>query len=103
MEKRIPKFKSDKFKKARGGYSRWLEVSCEKCKEPLLIYQKDGPGILKRLYIDRIVKPIFVSKSLVCKKCKALLGTMMVYEKEKRKAYRLFVGAVEKGIVSGGK
>jgi hypothetical protein len=47
-------FKNDKFKKNRGGHSRWLLLSCEKCKNGIAIYQKDGPGILKRLYIDRM-------------------------------------------------
>jgi len=53
MESRI-KFKSDIFKKNRGGYSRWLLLNCEKCKNPIATYQKDGPGMLKRLYLDRM-------------------------------------------------
>jgi len=48
------KFKNDKYKKVRGGYSRLLDIQCAKCKEHLLFYQKDGPGILKRMYLDRI-------------------------------------------------
>jgi len=32
-------------------------------------------------------------------KCKRLLGIKYIYEKEKRPAYRLFVGAVVKKIV----
>jgi len=98
------KFKSDKFKKNRGGYSRWLSLSCGKCKNQLVLYQKDGPGILKRLYIDRIVSPnkMMEKENLECRKCKTLLGIKTVYKKENRPAFRLFVGAIEKKIVKGG-
>ena len=99
--KQRPKFKDDKFKKSRGGYSRWLLIYCEKCNAQLLIYQKDGPGILKRLYYDRILAPLVRSgKTLVCKKCKAILGVSVIYKKEKRPAYRLFAGAVGKKVIS---
>lgn len=94
-------FKSDGFKKARGGYSRWLLVSCEKCKTLILVYQKDGPGILKRLYLDRIVSSrLGVGANLACKKCKTTLGIPIIYQKEKRRAYRLFAGAVTKKVVN---
>ena len=98
------KIKSDKFKKSRGGYSRWLLLSCENCKVPLLVYQKDGQGILKRLYLDRIVAPKMQgNQNLVCKKCKTVIGTPMVYKKEKRAAYRLYVGAIVKKLVNADK
>ena len=63
-------FKNDQFKKNRGEYSRWLSLSCEKCRTQLMIYQKDGPGIIKRLYLDRIVFPTSLSRKqkLECKK-----------------------------------
>ncbi len=98
-------FKSDKFKKNRGGYSRWLLLSCERCKNKLMIYQKDGPGILKRLYLDRIVSLNNPKddKKLECKKCKTVLGIQMVYKKESRAAYRLFAGAIEKKVIKGDK
>lgn len=95
----MPKFKSDRFKKSRGGYSRWLLVFCENCKEPLLVYQKDGPGILKRLYIDRILNARPVGKEFACKKCKTVLGVRMIYKKENRPAYRLFAGAVGRKVL----
>lgn len=97
--------KSDRFKKNRGGYSRWLSLSCEKCKSRLMIYQKDGPGILKRLYLDRIVSlsGLKDKEKLECKKCKTVLGIRTIYKKENRLAYRLFAGAVEKRIVKGDK
>src|SRR3989344_1899935 len=94
------KFKSDKFKKARGGHSRLLDIRCEKCGNHICYYQKDGPGILKRIYLDRIHQGKVNNKTLVCSKCKRLLGIKYIYEKEKKRpAYRLFVGSVTKSIV----
>ena len=55
------KLKQDKFRKSRGGYSRFLIINCEKCEGFIALYQKDGPGPLKRMYLDRIFSP----KSLV--------------------------------------
>lgn len=92
-------FKNDRFKKNRGGPSRWLVVSCENCGEYVTTYQKDGPGILKRLYFDRLVDlPVYPEK-LSCKKCKTVLGLKIIYAKENRPAYRLFSGAVSKRII----
>ncbi len=95
-------FQSDRFKKNRGGRSRWLMLSCEKCEQPLFAYQKDGPGILKRLYIDRIisVQPVSEKQNLACKKCKTVLGVPIIYQKENRPALRLFAGAVTKKIAT---
>ena len=104
----IDKFKSDKYRKARGGYSRFLNVLCEHCGAKILVYQKDGPGPLKRLYLDRIFAPenlanfqklpINKISSLTYPKCKSVLAVPYIYKKEQRKAYRLFVGAVTKKI-----
>src|SRR4051812_46742649 len=103
------KFRSDKYRKARGGYSRFLQISCEHCDHKILMYQKDGPGELRRLYIDRIIKPEGFSKlekkpiakipELICQNCKRILGIPYIYKKENRKAFRLFVGAVNKKII----
>lgn len=97
-------FKSDRFKKARGGYSRMLEIACEKCAAVVCRYQKDGPGILKRMYVDRMIgaKEAKGAKGLDCPDCKANLGVRMIYKKEDRPAYRLFVGAVTKKVVKSG-
>ena len=102
------KFKSDKYRKSRGGYSRFLNVLCEHCSAKILTYQKDGPGPLKRLYLDRIFAPenfanfqkLSINKipNLTCSKCKSVLAVPYIYKKEQRKAYRLFVGAVTKKI-----
>lgn len=99
-------FKNDRFKKNRGGYSRLLSLHCEKCRHPFAHYQKDGPGILKRLYVDRLTFPghrAGKEKNLICGKCKTILGVLTVYQKEKRPAYRLFAGAVGKRIVKSEK
>ena len=104
----IMKIKSDKYRKARGGYSRFLNVLCEHCGAKILVYQKDGPGPLKRLYLDRIFAPenlanfqklpINKVSNLTCSKCKSVLAIPYIYKKEQRKAYRLFIGAVTKKI-----
>ena len=50
-------FKKDKYKTARGTHSRLLNLFCRVCGEKILVYQKDGPGNLRRLYFDRILFP----------------------------------------------
>ena len=101
-------FKTDKYRKTRGGYSRFVDVICEHCSHKVLLYQKDGPGELKRIYLDRIVAPerlvnlennkLQYIPELKCPKCKRALGIPYIYEKEKRKAFRLFVAAVIKKV-----
>ncbi len=105
----VDKLKSDKYRKIRGGHSRFLDVLCEHCDTKILIYQKDGSGPLKRLYLDRIFAPenlanfkkLSINKmpNLICLKCKTVLAVPYIYKKEQRKAYRLFVGAVTKKII----
>lgn len=93
-------FKKDKYRRARGGYARLLKVRCERCGNVAALYQKDGPGQLKRMYLDRIIELSNIAgKNLVCSKCKHLLGVRYIYEKEKRPAFRLFEGAVTKKII----
>ena len=93
--------KNDKYKKARGGHSRILDVSCSECDKHLFYYQKDGPGILKRAYLDRIIGLNLAGKSsLICPKCKKTLGVATIYKKESRLAIRFFEGAVSKRITS---
>jgi len=107
MLKKI-ELKKDKYKKARGGYSRLLEIKCEKCRNSVALYQKDGPGALKRMYLDRIFYPeklanlqnIAIKKipHLTCSKCKQVIGIPYIYQKEKRPAFRLFEGSATKKI-----
>ncbi len=101
-------FKKDKYWEARGRYARLLAIHCRKCKDLICIYQKDGPGNLRRLYLDRIVHPKNLAalrdkqlKKIIllkCKNCNEILGTHYEYKKEKRKAFRLYQDAVSKEI-----
>lgn len=94
------KLKNDKYKKARGGYSRVLDITCQKCGSSICQYQKDGAGNLRRMYVDRIIdaRVSIARKDLTCSKGH-LLGVKIIYEKEKRPAFRLFVDSVVKKIV----
>ncbi len=94
------KFRNDKYKKARGGRSRLLQISCQKCGSGVCLYQKDGPGNLRRLYIDRISdsQVSLLRKDLTCP-MSHLLGVKIMYEKEKRPAFRLFIDSIVKKIV----
>jgi hypothetical protein len=95
--------KNDSYKKARGGYSRFLNIYCDSCKAHLLLYQKDGPGALKRMYVDRIFAPKIQTgkKEFACKSCKKTIGTFYVYKKENRPAIRLYQGSVIKKVGQG--
>lgn len=102
------KLKNDKYKKSRGGYSRLLDISCSLCGNHICYYQKDGPGILKRMYLDRItgieipdyqLKETKKVPQLICTKCHQHLGIPTIYDPEKRAAYRLFVGSISKRVV----
>lgn len=102
-------FKNDMYRKSRGGYSRCLEISCSRCNTKILKYQKDGPGALKRIYIDRIISPqrflnlnsrkIKEIPILKCSKCDRLLAYPYIYKKEKRNALRVFQDAIKKKII----
>lgn len=104
------KLKTDKFKRVRGGNSRVLNISCRKCASHILTYQKDGPGNLRRMYMDRILEPLKLNKnrynnisdvsSLKCSKCNEILAHPYIYPKEKRNAYRLFADSVKKEVTS---
>lgn len=97
--KRI-KLKRDRYRKSRGGYARFLKIRCAKCRFPVAIYQKDGSGILKRMYIDRIFdqKGCFTGEIFVCGKCREVLGVRTIYKKEKRPAVCLFEASVMKEL-----
>ncbi len=91
------KFKNDKYKRVRGGRSRLLAISCQECGVLVCYYQKDGAGNLRRMYIDRIDnKKIPISgKNLSCPNGH-VLGVKIIYKKENRPAFRLFVDSVIK-------
>lgn len=94
------KLKRDKFKHARAGNSRLYDIICNKCGYKVLLYQKDGPGNLLRLYFDRIIAPaelVDLQKKdfkdtdyLKCPQCQNLLASSYIYLKENRPAFRLF-------------
>jgi len=98
-------FKKDKYLRARGGTAHMINVSCAKCGERILFYQKDGPGWLKRCYLNRIVgiekweklqhdekiKSPEDMPNLVCS-CGNLIGTPMMNRHE-RLAFRLIRGS----------
>lgn len=102
------KLKEDKYRKDRGNYSRLLILSCRCCGNKIAEYQKDGPGNLRRLYLDRIVYPrnlaSLSNKSiksisiLKCKKCKEDIGTPYIYKKENRKAFKLYQDSLIKKV-----
>jgi len=100
--------KRDKYKSARGGHSRLLDILCRKCGQMVAVYQKDGPGNLRRLYLDRIFAPDDLTglqtrsskdiPALRCPACGEVLGTAYIYAKEKRPAFRLHQDAVIRRI-----
>ena len=102
-------FKRDKYKSARGLHSRLLNLFCRDCGEKILIYQKDGPGNLRRLYFDRIFSPKkwtnLKSKALgavpilSCPKCKEDIGTPYIYKKENRKAFKVYQDMLVKKVI----
>jgi hypothetical protein len=101
-------FKNDKYRSNRGGYSRLLNIYCRRCNNKIFTYQKDGPGNLRRLYLDRIFSPSILTKLekinlkelslLKCKECNAILGTPYIYKKENRKAFKIYQDSIVKKI-----
>lgn len=100
--------RKDKYASTHGGNSHFLDLFCSKCNQHLALYQKDGHGQLLRIYLDRIFAPqklaLLHSKTsnkdeipnLKCPKCGVIIGTPMVYETEKRLAFRLIHGSFKK-------
>lgn len=92
--------KNDKYSQVRGGWSRILDIPCEGCGERVGFYQKDGPGPLKRMYVDRIIGIAPSGERFVCSSCNRVLGMRTTYTKEDRLAYRLFQDSVKKKITT---
>ena len=107
------KLKRDKYMSVRGGTSIFYNIYCAHCRHWLLLYQKDGPGNLFRLYLDRIHAPenlASLSRSLeqspkftglTCTHCKVSIGVPMIYKPENRPAFRLVPGAIVKKKSNG--
>lgn len=77
-----------------------LELSCAKCGNYLITYQKDGPGPLLRCYWDRIHAPCHMTKlsessenEFRCINCCTEIGKQGIYEKESRLAFFLILGS----------
>lgn len=105
----VYRLRRDRYRRARGGNTRLIDIYCAPCNELLLVYQKDMPrGKLKRCYIDRIFYPERFSSlhndpkvrgkddlpPMSCGKCGALVGVPMLYAKhgEHRLAYGMLDG-----------
>lgn len=70
----------------------------------MALYQKDGPGELKRMYLDRIFAPKIKkvgTNDFKCSACKKIVGTFYNYKKENRPAVRLYQGSVVKKVGVG--
>ncbi len=106
MEQKQYKPRQDVYTKARGGWSTLLSIFCAKCKRNNFLYQKDGPGELKRMYLDKVIAPESFAKklsthakitdvdNLSCTNCGHLMATPMIYEKENRLAYKVVQGGM---------
>ena len=90
----------DEYWENRDSYSEFLDIYCEKCGTHIALYQKDGPGELRRMYVDRIHAPedikdnVSAQIDLTCKSCNRLIATRRTYEKEQRQAYFIFAYAI---------
>lgn len=92
----------DQFWENREAYSEFLNIYCEKCGNYLLTYQKDGPGELRRMYLDRIHAPEEltnlnekdITSDLVCPHCDRIIAAPRTYKKENRKSYFIFAYSV---------
>jgi len=101
------KIKKDQYRRARGGTSTIYEIHCAACSNPVMYYQKDGPGQLLRCYLNRIMypkkledlhhDPRIKSKkdmpNLNCTTCAQLIGKPMVYKLDNRLAFRMIRGS----------
>lgn len=97
-------FKKDRYSKARGGRSEFLNIYCTSCDYHIALYQKDGPGSLVRMYLDRIFEPANLADlqqkindkkstpNLICPSCKSLIAIPMIYKPENRLALRMIRG-----------
>lgn len=103
-----PVFKKDKFTHARDGGSKILDLHCRNCDTVFAVYQKDGSGYLRRMYMDRIVSPdslvglqntnIDDIDPIRCSGCNTIVAMPYIYKKENRNAYRVFRDSVIKRI-----
>lgn len=98
--------KKDKWFRDRQSTCVVLGIRCSKCGKEVLLYQKDGRGALKRLYLNRILSPETLAslqdtiqnekqmKMLKCG-CGENIGIPMLH-REGRLAFRLIPGSFTK-------
>lgn len=92
---------SDEYRVNRGSWSRVLQIFCKNCNQFLFFYQKDGPGVLKRCYLDRMLGGNPKNEDYRCNQCKQLLGIYQPYEKENnRPAIRWLVDSLTYKVIS---
>ncbi len=98
--------KKDKYFRDRQSTYIILGIHCAKCGKEVLLYQKDGRGGLKRLYLNRILAPESIAslqdkvervKTLSMLKCECGvdIGIPMLH-REGRLAFRLIPGTYSK-------
>ncbi len=98
--------KKDKYFRDRQSTYVILGICCVQCKKEVLLYQKDGRGGLKRLYLNRILAPKTLAslqdvvesvKQLTLLKCECgnNIGIPMLH-REGRLAFRLISGSFTK-------
>lgn len=97
--------KWDKRKLPSGSFL--LTVICAACREPVLLYQKDGRGGLLRIYLNRVLEPPALATlaescvekadvpGLVCESCGSVLGVPIVHG-DGRLAWRVIPGRIVK-------
>ena len=97
------KIKKDRYFKERGGSTKIINVLCSSCGKRLLVYQKDGPGWLKRCYLNRIIEPKYDAKidledmeNLTCS-CGEVIGSPIIH-KDDRLAFHLIRGKFKRAI-----
>ncbi|MCL5419707.1 MAG: hypothetical protein M1354_02395 [Candidatus Marsarchaeota archaeon] len=102
----------DRYSRIRGGKSKLVRISCRKCKAVVMLYQKDGPGWLKRCYLNRIFGPERLARLqndktvvepedmpvLRCGSCRAVIGIPSRH-KDNRLAFRIIRGSfIRRGV-----
>ena len=105
------KLKRDSYRAERGGKAKLIDVICSACGAKVLLYQKDGPGWLKRCYINGIFEPDQYSKlqkdkslkgpddmpKLECSGCRKIIGIPSRH-KDGRLAFTLIPGSFKRKI-----
>ena len=98
--------RKDKYFRDRQSTYVILSIGCVVCNKEVLLYQKDGRGGLKRLYLNRILAPEALAllqdivqsdkqlKMLSCE-CGNSIGIPMLH-REGRLAFRLIPGSFTK-------